>query len=174
MYLFFSCLLQNIDCRYSLELPRQTKFMFWAKIRKISKSCGWKFSIFKAKKYLFIAWASFRNEFLPLSEHQQSQGQQPALWSSLESPDTDPLGHWSGWPIDSESVSCMCHYKCRLRFGRLVCMLACTSLCSRGHWYLKYRKNSIKRPYFINKRPSPYLDAPNGHFICEFWNSRNL
>ena len=37
----------------------------------------------------------------------------------------------------------------------------------------RYRKNSIKRPY-SNKRPSPYLDAPNGHFICEFCNSRNL
>ena len=36
-----------------------------------------------------------------------------------------------------------------------------------------YRKNSIKRPR-SNKRPYPYLDAKNGHFIREFWNSCNL
>ena len=37
----------------------------------------------------------------------------------------------------------------------------------------KYHKNSIKRPH-SNNCPYPYLGAKNGHFIYEFWNSRNL
>ena len=46
VYLFFLFLLQNIDCGYSLEPPH-----FSAE----------NFQFLKLKKYLFIAWASFRN-----------------------------------------------------------------------------------------------------------------
>ena len=67
VYLFFLFLLQNIDCGYSLEPPRQggsnvrPQTMFWAKIRKISFFFLMKFSFFLLKKSLYIAWASFRN-----------------------------------------------------------------------------------------------------------------
>ena len=63
--IFLKFLIQNIDCGYSLELPRRGCFnvypqsMFWAKILKIS-SFPMKLSIFAAEKY-HIAWASLRN-----------------------------------------------------------------------------------------------------------------
>ena len=43
--------------------------MFGGKIRKISKIFSYKFSIFKAKKSLYIAWASFRNESIKTSNN---------------------------------------------------------------------------------------------------------
>ena len=67
VYLFFLFLLQNIDCGYSLEPPRRggsneyPQSMFWSKNKKNIKNFQLNFSIFKAKKSLCIAWASFRN-----------------------------------------------------------------------------------------------------------------
>ena len=71
VYLFFLFLLQSIDCGYSLEPPRRggsnvyPQSMFGAKIRKISNFFYWKFPFFlqlKKSLYMYIAWASFRNE----------------------------------------------------------------------------------------------------------------
>ena len=68
VYLFFLLLLQNIDCGYTLEPPRRggstvyPQSMFWSKNKKNIKIFLMKFSFFKRKKSLYIAWASFRNE----------------------------------------------------------------------------------------------------------------
>ena len=67
VYLFFLFLLQNIDCGYLLELPRQggsnvyPQTMCCAKIRKISKLFLSKLLIFDLKKLLYIIWACFCN-----------------------------------------------------------------------------------------------------------------
>ena len=69
VYLFFLFLLQNIDCGYSLEPPRQggsnvyPQSMFRAKIRKLSNKILTKFSIFDTEKNsVYLAWASFHND----------------------------------------------------------------------------------------------------------------
>ena len=52
VYIIFLVLLVNIDCGYSLELPRRggsneyPQSMFWAKIWKISEFFIWKCSVF--------------------------------------------------------------------------------------------------------------------------------
>ena len=52
VYIIFLFLFKNIDCGYSLELPRQggsneyPQSMFWAEIWKISEFFIWKFSVF--------------------------------------------------------------------------------------------------------------------------------
>ena len=67
--LFFLFLLQNIDCGYSLEPPRRggsneyPQSMFGAKIKKnIFKKSSENFHFYNQKKFLYIAWACFRNE----------------------------------------------------------------------------------------------------------------
>ena len=74
--------------------------------------------------------------------------------------------------------------------GQVFVMCACMCVCLVSVFFVEvvvllfffylfyfsisiYSKNSIKRPH-SNKLPSPFLDAKNDHFICEFWNSRNL
>ena len=62
VYLFFLFLLQNIDCGYSLEPPRQISFFFFS---------AEKFQFLKLKKSPSIAWASFRNGIIQVvHEHE--------------------------------------------------------------------------------------------------------
>ena len=64
---FFLFFLQSIDCGYSLEPPRRggsnvyPQSIFRAKVRRISKDFSENFPFLQLKKYLYIAWASFRN-----------------------------------------------------------------------------------------------------------------
>ena len=65
VYLFFLFLLQNIDCGYSLEPPRRVPTIYvLSKNKKNIKKFLMKFSIFATeKKSIYIAWASFRNDW---------------------------------------------------------------------------------------------------------------
>ena len=80
VYIIFLFLLKNIDCGYSLELPRRggsngyPQSMFWAEIWKISEFFIWKFSFFggKISVYLnrrvfimYILKTIFINPFIP-------------------------------------------------------------------------------------------------------------
>ena len=55
VYIIFLISAQNIDCEYSLELPRRggsneyLQSMFWAEIWQISEFFIWKFSFFGCK-----------------------------------------------------------------------------------------------------------------------------
>ena len=64
VYLFFLFLLQNIDCGYSLEPPRferiATIYILSKNKKKYQMFSAKNFHYFKLKKYLFIAWVSFR------------------------------------------------------------------------------------------------------------------
>ena len=66
VYLFFLCLIQNIDCGYPLEPPGQGGSnaypqCFEKNIKNIN-FCKRNFQFLLLKKNLYIAWASFRND----------------------------------------------------------------------------------------------------------------
>ena len=70
VYIIFSFLfmLENIDCRYSLEPPRRrggsneyTQSMFWVEIWKKSEVFIWKFSVFGGENFSIFEYACFRN-----------------------------------------------------------------------------------------------------------------
>ena len=87
VYIIFLISAQNIDCGYSLELPRRggsneyPQSMFWAEIWKISELFIWKLSVFGGNIFNIFERACFRNVML----QRRSSNQHKLLYENCNS-----------------------------------------------------------------------------------------